>query len=302
MKEPEIIDGSELLPPEPQRKMRMMRDIARSWLNQVSTPQPPGVRTGIEPLDQCIGSGLRPGNMVLIAADTGVGKSLLGFQIAAHNAPQGRVAYVSAEMPGEDLAMRYATARTKIPLCRQRDGEIHGGEWCDALDQDGEIITPGLHRVAEEMAELDIAVLDDCDFGIDEVEDEIAAVAPVRMVCIDYAQLVDSDEKSGTRAEAITRVSKRLRRLAAKQQCVVVAMVQVNRNSEGRTDKTLRLSDIADSGSLAKDSVLVMMIEREVSGPRKQEATIRVRKNRFGTCGEVQVRFDVATLTFGRRQ
>ena len=302
---PRILTADDVDPP-PARESRSAGDVAQSLKNYLATEQPPGVFTGIVPVDGLIGAGLQPSDMAIIAADTGVGKSILGFQIATYNAGLGlgRVLYVSAEMTAESLAMRYVTSLTEVPVSRQRAGlkALTDSDWAGGVS----LYNTGPRRLSinealDRFAALDLEILDSGDFGISDLEREVKSSVNPRLVCIDYAQLIDSDTKSSSQAEAMKEISKRLRGLAYRR-CVILAMAQINRAVEGRSDKELRLSDIAETGSLAKDSSLVVMLEREVLGNNRNLATLRLRKNRHAEPTTLQLHFNAARLIFERQK
>tara|TARA_R110000868_G_C10864259_1_gene761763 strand:+ start:416 stop:1333 length:918 start_codon:yes stop_codon:yes gene_type:complete len=286
--------GPEPEPEAPKRPpARRMYDVAVSVQSHLTAPVSEGIKTGILPLDACIGSGWRPGDTAVVAAGTGVGKSLLGAQIARNACRFGHVLYISAEMPAEKLFMRMLTAETSINTNRLRDSKVYDNEW---MGQRG--LTASLDRLAA----LDMSVLDDGDFTITDVEETAAECQNLVMVAVDYGQMIEGDDGAKQRSEAVTKVSRRLKRMAVRLKCVVVVMAQTNRNVDSRStaDKRLILSDISDSGSLARDASTVMMIEREVMGGNVGRARIRVVKNRDGECGEVDLAFNTNTLTFER--
>ena len=296
---PRILSADDVLPPVA-RESRTARQIADSLARQLTTPIGPGIYTGVSQLDAALGAGLQPGEMAIIAADTGVGKSLLGFQVACHNAAlgMGRVLYVSAEMPAEALAMRFVTSLTEVPVSRQRGGYsvLTDDDWTGGESRFGAYRLP-INEALAQFAALDLEILDSGDFTMDDLEREVLTCENPRMVCIDYAQLIDTDGRTTSQAEAMKSICKRLRKLALRR-LVIIAMAQINRAVEGRADKELRLSDIAETGSLAKDASLVMMLERNLAGQDRSHTTVRIRKNRHGEPATVNLRFNAGRLVF----
>ena len=252
------------------------------------------VATGFPDLDRLCNGGFRPGNLVLLAARPGVGKSGLALSILLHAAAAGQtVGLVSKEMSETEVVDRLLAQTTGINSqhVQQR-------------------LRQGDARVTEAMGRLDRLSwwLDDAaDASILQVRAKArrqASTTGLQLLIVDYLQLLLGDHKPGqtNRTDEVSRVSRQLKLLAKELACPILALSQMSREIEKRTTKVPQLSDLRDSGSLEQDADVVLFIHREELYDRATEqqgiAEIHVAKNRHGPLGIVPLRFVATTTEF----
>jgi len=246
-----------------------------------------GIPTGFQDLDRLLG-GLQRSDMVILAARPSVGKTGLALSIA-HNAAKKfkkRVAFFSLEMSSEQLVQRLISAETAIDSQRLRRGEIAEDEWGRFM------------KAAGDLAET-LFFIDDTP-GISALElrtkaRRLHAEVGVDLLVVDYLQLMRGDFRSENRVQEISSISRALKALARELNVPVLALSQLSRGVEARTDKRPILSDLRESGALEQDADVVMFIYRDElyneNTERKNIADIIVAKHRNGPTGNVQLYF-----------
>lgn len=253
-----------------------------------------GVGTGIRELDEMI-DGLRPGQLVVIAARPGMGKSLFSLNIAEHaSADLGIPSYFATlEMTAVELGERALASRGMVAGSRVTHGRLRKGR----VDPDEVAV---LEEIVAGMRErMDLYIDDTPSPTIGEV---MAAARRhkarygVGLAFVDYLQLVEAepDAARDSRQEQMAKVSRRLKLLAKELQTPVVAMSQLNRKAEGREDKRPMLSDLRETGAIEQDADMVILVHRpEYYDPNDKPgvAELILAKNRGGPTGTVEVAF-----------
>lgn len=244
-----------------------------------------GLPTGFYELDEKT-SGFHPGQMVVVAARPGGGKSTLGLDfIRACAIKHGESALVfSLEMSRSEIAMRLISAECRIPLAKIRSGKLDEAEW---------------QRVAKKMAHITQAPLfidDTANITMREIKTKARRIQQrhgLKLVVIDYLQLMEGDTKAQSREQEVAKISRQCKLLAKELGVTVVVMSQLNRGPENRADKKPVVSDLRESGAIEQDADLILLIYREeLANPdstRIGEADIIIGKQRSGPTGEVQV-------------
>ncbi len=251
----------------------------------------PGIPSGIAELDDKLG-GFQEGDLILIPARPSMGKtSLLGFSVA-HAASKGfPVGLISGEQPGEQIALRLVSARSKIDAHRIRNAHLEDHEW------------PRLTNANADLAVLPLWIYDRSAPTIDELK-RVARKwkqdHSIRALYVDYAQRIEG--KGRTRYEQVSEVARELKTLARDLNIPVIALAQVGRDVEKRNDKRPGLGDISDSGELEKEADQVVMLYRDdyyhAESADKGIAELIVEKNRHGATGVVKVGWDAAHMDF----
>jgi replicative DNA helicase len=250
--------------------------------------------TGLLDLDRRLNGGLRPGQLALLAARPGLGKSGLALSIAYHLGVRQRrsVGVVSLEMGRAELLQRLVAMHTGVDT-RLVEGLTRRGDraMIDALGA---------------IAEAPIAIEDSAMLTVMDVRAKarrLAALRPLELLIVDYLQLLIGDTPSRSRVDEVSRISRQLKLLARELGCPILALSQLSRAVEQRQSKVPQLSDLRDSGSLEQDADIVLFISREeaegggpVAGP--EVAEIHVAKQRSGPLGVVGVHFDAPTTRF----
>ncbi|WP_180953297.1 replicative DNA helicase [Brevibacterium ihuae] len=267
------------------------QEIERSGDHEGDTA---GVPTGFTEFDQ-LTNGLHPGQMIVIAARPGVGKSTLALDMvrsAAIHSNQTTVIF-SLEMGRIELTMRLLSAESSIKLQDLRRGELTPQDWT---------------TLASTMARINEAPLfidDSPNMALTEIRAKCRRLKQqhdLQMVVIDYLQLMSSGKRVESRQQEVSEFSRSLKLLAKELEVPVIALSQLNRSSEQRTDKRPMISDLRESGSIEQDADMVLLIHREdmydKESPHAGEADIIVAKHRNGPTGDIKVAFQGARSRF----
>ena len=246
-----------------------------------------GVPTGFAGLDEMT-HGLHPGQLVILAARPAVGKSTLALDFARnaairHNQP---VIFFSLEMGRAEIAMRMLSAESRIYLQNMRKGSLSDNDWARIASVRGEINSAPLF------------IDDSPNMTLVEIRAKCRRLAQrvgLKMIVIDYIQLMTSGKKVESRQQEVSEFSRALKLLAKELEVPVIAISQLNRNSEKSESKKPELSHLRESGSLEQDADVVILLHREDIGnkehPRAGEADLIVAKQRNGPTDTVVVNF-----------
>jgi replicative DNA helicase len=244
-----------------------------------------GLSTGYLDLDE-ITAGLQNSELIIIAARPSVGKTAFSLNLVRNIAVDGRapVFFVSLEQSRIELAERLLCCQSRVDSHKLRKGHLSGDE---------------LHKLIEASG-----VLRDAKLYIDDTPGQgmlrIAANARrlklragVKLVVIDYLQLIEPDNRRDPRQEQVAQISRRLKFLARELQIPVIALAQVNRSSEDRQDHRPRLADLRESGSIEQDADTVLMLHRPDRYDPGQQGVIEVivAKQRNGPTGEITLSY-----------
>jgi replicative DNA helicase len=244
-----------------------------------------GVPTGFTELDD-VTNGLHPGQMIIVAARPGVGKSTLGLDFLRSCSIKNRLASVifSLEMSKSEIVMRLLSAEAKIKLSDMRSGRMSDDDWTR------------LARRMSEISEAPLYIDDSPNLTMMEIRAKARRLkqrADLRLVVVDYMQLMTSGKKFESRQQEVSEFSRSLKLLAKELDLPVVAISQLNRGPEQRTDKKPMLADLRESGSLEQDSDVVILLHRpdafERDDPRGGEADLILGKHRNGPTKTITV-------------
>lgn len=244
-----------------------------------------GVPTGFTELDE-VTNGLHPGQMIIVAARPGVGKSTLGLDFMRSCSIKHRQASVifSLEMSKSEIVMRLLSAEAKIKLADMRSGRMTDDDWTR------------LARRMSEISEAPLYIDDSPNLTMMEIRAKARRLrqkSDLRLIVIDYLQLMSSGKKHESRQVEVSEFSRQLKLLAKELEVPVVAIAQLNRGPEQRTDKKPMLSDLRESGSLEQDADMVILLNRpdafERDDPRGGEADFILAKHRNGPTKTVTV-------------
>ncbi len=265
------------------------------------------VRTGFMDLDQLLG-GFKRGDLIVVAARTGVGKSslLLNFARNVGVGQHGAVAFFALEMAGEQLAMRLLSSEASVDSTRLRLGMHTEPEE-----------TRIMHAIGT-LAEANIFIDDSAVLTVPEIRAKcrrLQADVGLDLVIVDYLQLLHGSGRFDTRANEVGAMTRQLKEMARELSVPVIAAAQLSRAVESRNPHIPLLSDLRESGSIEQDADIVMFIYREdmylspedwqqqhPGAPGAQHpsgiAQIIVAKHRNGPTGTVSVRFQNRTASF----
>jgi len=246
-----------------------------------------GVPTGFFELDE-LTHGLHPGQMIVIAARPAVGKSTFALDFARSAAIKNNLSTVmfSLEMGRNEIAMRLLSAEATIGLQDLRKGTIKDEQWS---------------KIATTMGRMNDAPLfidDSPNMSLMEIRAKCRRLKQqhdLKLVILDYLQLMSSGKKVESRQQEVSEFSRALKLLAKELQVPVIALSQLNRGSEQRSDKRPMVSDLRESGSIEQDADMVILLHREdvydKESPRAGEADILVAKHRNGPTKDIVVAF-----------
>ena len=246
-----------------------------------------GVPTGFVDLDG-LTNGLHPGQLIVIAGRPGLGKSTLGLDIARsatikHGLP---TAIFSLEMSKTEITMRLLSAEARVPLHHMRSGTMTDDDW------------GRLARRMGEVAEAPLYIDDSPNLTMMEIRSKARRLRQrndLKLIVIDYLQLMSGNKKAENRQQEVSELSRSLKLLAKELEIPVIAMSQLNRGAEQRTDKKPQISDLRESGSIEQDADMVILLHREDAyekeSPRAGEADFIVAKHRNGPTATITVAF-----------
>jgi replicative DNA helicase len=246
-----------------------------------------GIPTGFTDLDAYT-HGLHPGQLVIVAARPAVGKSTFALDIARAAAIKNNKAtiFFSLEMGRAEIAMRMLSAESSIYLQSMRKGTVTEADWTRLAAVRGKINDAPLY------------IDDSPNMSLVEIRAKcrrLAQQVDLKMVVIDYIQLMSSGKKVESRQQEVSEFSRALKLMAKELNIPVVALSQLNRQAEQAKDKRPELSHLRESGSLEQDADVVVLLHREGiferDHPRAGEADLILAKQRNGPTGTVTVAF-----------
>ena len=248
-----------------------------------------GVPTGFNQLDN-LTSGFQNSDLIILAARPSMGKTALALNIARHAAVDANipVAIFSLEMSKEQLSLRMLCSEARIDSSRLRGGFFSMEDWHRLTDAAGIL------------SESPIYIDDSASLTAMEIRAKARRLKMdknIGLIVIDYLQLMQGRASAERRDLEISEISRSLKALAKELQLPVLALSQLNRMLEQRTDKRPRLSDLRESGALEQDADVVAFIYRdevynkEEDNPRRGTAEILLSKQRNGPTGDVYLTF-----------
>ena len=192
----------------------------------------------------------------------------------------------SLEMGRNEITMRLLSAEARVPLSTMRTGQMNDDDWAR------------LARRMSEVADAPLFIDDSPNMSMMEIRAKCRRLKQrndLKFVIIDYLQLMSSAKRVENRQQEVSEMSRSLKLLAKELDVPVVALSQLNRGPEQRTDKRPLLSDLRESGSIEQDSDVVILLHREDAyereSPRAGEADLIVAKHRNGPTATVTVAF-----------
>ncbi|WP_298489518.1 replicative DNA helicase [uncultured Rothia sp.] len=246
-----------------------------------------GVPTDFIEFDELTG-GLHGGQMIVIAARPGVGKSTLALDIArsASIHHQMTTVFFSLEMSRTELAMRILSAEGKISMGRLKKGDLDTEGWTNLATLQGRIDSAPLF------------IDDSPNMTLMEIRAKCRRLKQrndLKLVVLDYLQLMSSGKKVESRQQEVSEFSRSLKLLAKELDVPVIALSQLNRGSEQRTDKRPMVSDLRESGSIEQDADMVILLHREdmynPESDRVGEADMIIAKHRGGPTRTIPLAF-----------
>ena len=270
------------------RQPKVMREVLSSAVDVLTQRSSGNVRclpTGFRDLDRQLAGGFRPGNLIVLAGRPGMGKTSLavnvGYQVAGSGVP---VLVLSLEMPEQELADRLISQAGGVYLSAVLAGDMEG--------ETGERIMAGVSRLHE----IPLVIDDQGGLSLFDVASKARSVKRkhgLGLLVIDYLQLMTGD--GDNRNQQIEQITRGLKALAKELDIPVVALSQLSRKCEERTNKRPMNSDLRESGAIEQDADVILFVYRDEeynpNSPDKGTAEIIISKNRQGQNGMVRMAY-----------
>lgn len=247
-----------------------------------------GVPTGFTELDE-LTHGLQKGDLIIVAARPSMGKTSFAMNIGFYAANQMKAPVIvfSLEMPKEHIAMRLLCSEGKVDSHKLQTGSLEQNDWDNlsvaaakimeapmVVDDQGAITTMHIRKV------------------VSQVQTEYGEVG---LILVDYLQLMQGSSRTNSREQEISEISRTLKAIAKEFNVPLVALSQLNRDLERRTDKRPMMSDLRESGAIEQDADIIMFIYRdEVYNEESEDqgiAEIIIAKHRNGETGKIRLAF-----------
>lgn len=279
-----------------------LRDVLDSTIDEIEQrlkrdEKLGGVPSGFYDLDNLLG-GFQKGDLIIVAARPGMGKTAFAVNCAVAAAKSGKNAVIfTLEMRKEELMMRVISGESRVDSSKLRRGDLS--------EEEGDRIAEGARRIYSINSNL----------GIDETPAitmmelrsrcrRFKKESSLDLIVIDYLQLIgsSSNKRTESREREISEISMALKALAKELDVPVIALSQLNRSPDFRTDKRPRMSDLRESGSIEQDSDLILFLYRDEQYNPSSEfagtAELIVGKNRHGATTTIKLAFQPNFLMF----
>lgn len=245
-----------------------------------------GVPTGFADLDS-LTNGLHAGQLIIIAARPGIGKSTLALDFARHVSIDHNMTALlfSLEMHRTEIAMRLLSAESGVRLQQMRTGKLGDNDWVR------------IARTQARVADAPLYIDDSANMSLIDIRAKcrrLKQTADLKLVIVDYLQLMSSGKKVESRQQEVAEFSRSLKLLAKELNIPVIALSQLNRNSEQRSDKRPVLSDLRESGSLEQDADMVILLHRDAAYDKdnsQPDADFIIAKHRNGPTDVIKTLF-----------
>ena len=261
-----------------------------------------GVRTGYQDLDRMT-NGFQRGDLIILAARPAMGKTALALNLGMYTALRnpGAVAFFSLEMPAESLMKRLLSAKSQVEGNKLRGGNISD----DELNR--------LNEAGNELGAAKIFIDDSASIKVSQIFSKCRKLMSeygLSLIVIDYLQLISGSGRGGgdNRQQEVSEISRNLKILAKEMNCPVIALSQLSRSVEQRTDKQPMLSDLRESGAIEQDADIVMFLYREDYYKKTSEqeersdinevVDLNLAKHRNGSVGHVSMVFNKSMSAF----
>lgn len=276
--------------------------IAQKNLEDLSKNQSAitGIPTGFYDLDKAT-AGLHAGEMIIIAARPGMGKTAFALNIATNAAQNTKkaIAVFNLEMPAEQLVNRMRSAVGQIDSYKIQTGQMNHEDW------------KRINEANSQLAETNIQIVDDAGITASEIKAKCRNLANseagLGLVIIDYLQLVTSGGKRPeSRQQEVSDISRSLKTMAMELKVPVIALAQLSRSAEKRENNQPMLADLRESGSIEQDADMVLFINRndyykakeQLDASKNVVADIIIAKHRKGSTGKFQLLFELNMSNF----
>ena len=244
-----------------------------------------GITTGFEDLNKKT-NGLQRTDLILVAARPAMGKTAFSLNLVQNAALKGNasVAVFSLEMSKEQLVQRMLSAQSHVELKKIKTGNLDENDWPRIID------------AMSVLSNANIYIDDTPGIKIGELRSKCRKLKIEKgldLILIDYLQLMEGDGGNESRQQEISKISRSLKIIAKELNCPVVALSQLSRAPEQRSDHRPMLADLRESGAIEQDADIVMFLYRDEyyhpDSERKNIGEIIIAKNRHGETGSVEL-------------
>lgn len=260
---------------------------------KATSPNLPGLSSGFYALDS-LTQGFQKSDLIIVAGRPSIGKTAFSLTISLNIIKYSKlpVLVFSLEMSKEQIMYRLLSMESNVSQSRLRSGKLSKTDWTK------------LNKIIKLLSKLPLFVDDSSDLAVQEIRTKIKTILfqypTIGLVIIDYLQLMQTPiSNSGNRAQELSQITRALKNLAREFNIPIIALSQLSRNIETRTDKRPILSDLRESGSIEQDADLVLMLyQNESNNPEPSSDNINkvidliIAKQRNGPTGNLQLKFD----------
>ena len=243
-----------------------------------------GIPSSFPELDH-LTSGFQSSELIILAARPSMGKTALSLNFALHNALQGKkVAFFSLEMSKEQLLLRLLSSLARINLSQLTNGQINQHQWKKLIEAAAKLSTTSFF-------------IDDSSplspYEIKSKARRLQSKQGLDLLIVDYLQLMQLPGRAETREREVSEMSRLLKSFAKELGIPVIALSQLNRGVEARSNRRPILSDLRESGAIEQDADVIMMLYREdyYENKNTNEAEVIINKQRNGPTGTVTLRW-----------
>ena len=256
--------------------------------------------TGYSQLNELTWGGFRPGQLNVLAGRPGMGKTSFALNLCenvfSHYKGDATILFFTLEQRTEEIMFKMLSAMSAVPFGKLKTGRL--------TDEEQTLVDAAKEGIEKDLS--DFVVINPNGLTISQLVHTVKQVKRARgrldLVCVDYVGLMDGDADSSkyhNRPLEIAEITRGLKNVANQEAVPILALAQLNRNADSRTDQRPRLSDLRDSGSIEQDADLVMMLHREEpkdedkpeNDPNMDRVKLIVTKNRHGPLGIIDLRF-----------
>lgn len=277
----------------------LLSNIFIELKNKSLNPTLSGLSSGFYDLDSFT-QGFQKSDLIIIAGRPSMGKTALSLNIAINviKASKLPVLFFSLEMSKEQLIYRLLTTETNITSMKLKSGNLYKEDWLK------------LNSTIKDLSSFPLFIDDTANLTIQEIQSKVNKItfeqSQIGLIIIDYLQLMQNIKfKSENRAQELSQITRFLKILAKEFQVPIIALSQLSRNVENRTNKRPILSDLRESGSIEQDADLVLMLYRDNyyhtlqnKNNSKNIVELIISKQRNGPIGTIELEFDAKNTKF----
>lgn len=277
----------------------LLSNIFIELKNKSLNPQLAGLSSGFYDLDSFT-QGFQKSDLIIIAGRPSMGKTALCLNIAinAIKASKLPVLFFSLEMSKEQLIYRLLSTESNISSTKLKSGNLYKEDWLK------------LNSTIKDLSAFPLFIDDTANLSIQEIQSKVNKIIfeqnQIGLIIIDYLQLMQNIKfKTENRVQELSQITRFLKILAKEFQVPIIALSQLSRNVENRTNKRPILSDLRESGSIEQDADLVLMLYRDNyynnlqnKNNNKNVVELIIAKQRNGPIGTVELEFDAKNTKF----